>query len=126
MGEFEDPAGQIAFGADLSMIPELSIEVGRYRQSLNGRPFEADKVIAMPWNKDFKGQRLFLMTVGGFRMSMKFDRLVPGRSLGPLEVVGQTRLFGAMFDLEDTIDHRNMMRVVVAADERDAAKGVER
>ncbi len=125
-GEFEDRAGQIAFGADLTTIPELSIEVGRYRQSLNGQPFETDKIVAMPWTKVVNGQRLFLMTVGGFRISMKFDRLVAGSGLGLLEVVDQKRLFGAWFDLEGTIDHRNIMRVVSAADERDTAKGIER
>lgn len=125
IGEFENRAGQIAFGADLSTIPELSIEVGRYRQSLNGRPFETDKVVVMPWTKVINGQRLFLMTVGGFRISMKFDRLILRNSLGPLEIVGQPRLFGACFDLEGTIDHRKMMRVVSAADERDEAKGIE-
>jgi len=126
IGQFEDRAGQIAFGQDLSTIPELSIEVGRYRQSLNGQTFDADKVVAMPWTKVVNGHRLFLMTVGGFRMSMKFDRLIPGNGLGPLEIVGQTHLFGAWFNLEGTIDHRNMMRVVSAADERDAVKGIER
>lgn len=124
LGEFEAKAGEIAFGAPLDTLPELSIEVGRYRQSLNGQPFEADKLVAMPWTKVIGSTRLWMMTVGGFRMSMKFDRLTA--SIGPLEVVGQRHLFGAMFDLENTVDHRNIMRVIKAADRRDAAKGIER
>ncbi|GEM_PF-2369286 len=124
LGEFEWKAGEIAFGAPLDTLPGLSIEVGRYRQSFNGQPFEADKLVAMPWTKVIGSTRLWMMTVGGFRMSMKFGRLTA--SLGPLEVVGQTSLFGAMFDLENTVDHRKIMRVIEAADRRDAARGIER
>ena len=126
LGEFEGRAGEVAFGADISVLPELSMEVGRFRNQLHGASFEADKIVTMPWTIRYNGHVGYGMNVGGFRILMKFDALSHPQPANVFDVVRQNRLSGRWHLIEKAFDFDTMTKFVGASYRRDEAKGIKR
>jgi hypothetical protein len=126
LGKFEERAGAFAFGGDASLLPELSMEIGRFRNRLHGAPFDVDKIVTMPWTVRHNDHVGYAMNVGGFRILMKFDAITHPQPANLFDVVRQSRLMGRWHLLEKAYDFPTLTEFVDTSYRRDESKGINR
>ena len=126
LGNFEDRAGAFAFGGDASVLPELSMEVGRFRNQLHGAYFEVDKIATMPWTVRHNDCVGYAMNVGGFRILMKFDAITHPQPANLFDVARQDRFLGRWHLIENAFDFDTLTDFVETSYRRDEAKGIDR